>query len=106
MDFAEASKFDLTASEWWDEAGLQQPLHAMNSVRVPMVKRALLGGGTEVKNDHTHPMEGLTVLDVGCGGGILSEVHLYLVLYSNLVERVFPLLAPSTTWSQRHWHRR
>ena len=74
VDSVEASKFDLTASEWWDAAGLQKPLHAMNSVRVPMVKRALLGGGAEVKSNHPHPLEGLTVLDVGCGGGILSEV--------------------------------
>ena len=74
VDFAEASKFDITASEWWDTSGLQKPLHAMNSVRVPMVRRALLGGGAEVKSDHTHPIEGLTVLDIGCGGGILSEV--------------------------------
>lgn len=74
VDSVEASKFILTASEWWDTAGAQQPLHAMNTIRVPLVKRALLGGGAEIRKNHTHPLEGLTVLDVGCGGGILSEV--------------------------------
>ena len=72
VDSTEASKFVLTAKEWWDVDGVQKGLHAMNRVRVPFVKKALLK--EEMPRAVGQPLSGFSILDVGCGGGILSEV--------------------------------
>ena len=59
-DAAELKKFEQLAHRWWDPAGESRPLHDLNPVRLGYVReRARL--------------EGARVLDVGCGGGLLSE---------------------------------
>ena len=60
-DRAEVAKFDALAGEWWNPRGPMAPLHAMNPVRMEWVA-ARLG-----------PLEGLRILDVGCGAGLSSE---------------------------------
>ena len=75
VDSSEASKFALTAKEWWDVRGIQKGLHAMNRVRVPFVRSAVLKGRTPLT---TQPLKGFSILDVGCGGGILSEVNVLI----------------------------
>lgn len=60
-DQAEIAKFDEDASAWWDPAGPFAPLHAINPLRLDYIER------------HAGPLRGKRVLDVGCGGGILSE---------------------------------
>jgi 2-polyprenyl-6-hydroxyphenyl methylase/3-demethylubiquinone-9 3-methyltransferase len=57
---AETAKFDRLASRWWDDTGESRPLHDLNPVRLAFV--------AEREN-----LRGAQVLDVGCGGGILSE---------------------------------
>jgi 2-polyprenyl-6-hydroxyphenyl methylase / 3-demethylubiquinone-9 3-methyltransferase len=57
---AETAKFDRLASRWWDVDGESRPLHDLNPVRFDYVARRIALKGTKV-------------LDVGCGGGILSE---------------------------------
>ena len=75
VDSSEASKFVLSSNEWWDVGGVQKGLHAMNQVRVPFVKHALLKSRTsEIEAMAGQPLSGFSILDVGCGGGILSEV--------------------------------
>lgn len=64
------------ADEWWDEKdGPLKALHAMNAIRIPLIRTGLLNTG-RLKEDEveTHPdyLNGIKVLDVGCGGGILS----------------------------------
>ncbi len=60
FDQVELDKFGALAHRWWDPDGPQKALHALNPVRLDYVKRR-----TELKASH--------VLDVGCGGGLLSE---------------------------------
>lgn len=56
----ELDKFGALAQRWWDPHGPQKPLHALNPVRLAYVADRV-------------PLEGARVLDVGCGGGLLSE---------------------------------
>ena len=56
----EIEKFSALASRWWDPNGPQRPLHELNPVRLAYVRR-------------TRPLSNLRVLDVGCGGGLLTE---------------------------------
>ena len=57
---AELDKFAALANRWWDPDGPQKPLHALNPVRLDYVAAR-------------QPLAGARVLDVGCGGGLLSE---------------------------------
>jgi len=57
---SELDKFGALANRWWDADGPQKPLHALNPVRLDYVR-------------HRCQLDGATVLDVGCGGGLLSE---------------------------------
>ncbi|TXI47898.1 MAG: bifunctional 2-polyprenyl-6-hydroxyphenol methylase/3-demethylubiquinol 3-O-methyltransferase UbiG [Lysobacter sp.] len=61
----ELDKFNALASRWWDPEGPQKPLHALNPARLGYVRERMLTSGT--------PLRGARVLDVGCGGGLLSE---------------------------------
>ena len=69
---AEVAKFTAMAEEWWDPKGKFKPLHKFNPVRLSYIREALLShfgrDGTAMR-----PFEGLTILDVGCGGGLLCE---------------------------------
>ena len=57
---SELDKFAELANRWWDPEGPQKPLHALNPVRLDYVAAR-------------RPLAGARVLDVGCGGGLLSE---------------------------------
>lgn len=60
-DPAELAQFDAHAKDWWDTDGPFAPLHAINPLRLDFIHR------------HCHSLKQRTVLDVGCGGGLLSE---------------------------------
>ncbi len=71
MDPKEARKFAQLADEWWAPTGPFAPLHRLNAARVRFVRAAVCA--MHGLNDVKEPFRGLRVLDVGCGGGILSE---------------------------------
>lgn len=60
IDPAELAKFNELASKWWDKKGDFKPLHEINPIRLNYI-------------NSRRPLKGLKVLDVGCGGGILTE---------------------------------
>ena len=71
IDIRDLQRFSALSKEWWDLEGEFKMLHTMNRLRVPFIRDRL-----EKKPDaqfHT-PLQGLRLLDVGSGGGLLSEV--------------------------------
>ncbi|XP_072525007.1 ubiquinone biosynthesis O-methyltransferase, mitochondrial [Salminus brasiliensis] len=71
VDPAEVRKFQALASRWWDEQGEFGALHAMNELRVPFIRDNLLNVHSVLQMGS--PLSGLRVLDIGCGGGLLTE---------------------------------
>jgi 2-polyprenyl-6-hydroxyphenyl methylase/3-demethylubiquinone-9 3-methyltransferase len=68
----EIAKFAAMADEWWDPRGKFKPLHKFNPVRLGYVRDkavAQFGKDSTVRR----PLEGIRILDIGCGGGLLSE---------------------------------
>jgi 2-polyprenyl-6-hydroxyphenyl methylase/3-demethylubiquinone-9 3-methyltransferase len=72
IDPADVARFSAIADEWWDPHGKFAPLHRFNPVRLAFIREeALHRFGRDAKA--RAPFEGLTLLDIGCGGGLLSE---------------------------------
>jgi 2-polyprenyl-6-hydroxyphenyl methylase/3-demethylubiquinone-9 3-methyltransferase len=72
IDPAEVAKFSAMAAEWWDPTGKFAPLHKFNPVRLSFIK-AEAAAHFDRDARAIQPFEGLTLLDIGCGGGLLSE---------------------------------
>jgi 2-polyprenyl-6-hydroxyphenyl methylase/3-demethylubiquinone-9 3-methyltransferase len=76
IDPAEVAKFSAIAAEWWDPNGKFAPLHKFNPVRLAFIRAEAAAhfaknGLSDAKS--LRPFEGLSLLDIGCGGGLLSE---------------------------------
>jgi 2-polyprenyl-6-hydroxyphenyl methylase/3-demethylubiquinone-9 3-methyltransferase len=72
IDPAEVERFSKIAAEWWDPKGKFAPLHKFNPVRLGFIRdQALHRFGRDPKA--RAPFQGLRLLDIGCGGGLLSE---------------------------------
>jgi 2-polyprenyl-6-hydroxyphenyl methylase/3-demethylubiquinone-9 3-methyltransferase len=72
IDAGEVAKFAAMAEAWWDPDGEFRPLHRFNPVRLGFIRDRLCAHfGRDPLSDR--PLAGLKVLDVGCGGGLLSE---------------------------------
>ena len=72
IDPAEVERFSRIAAEWWDPKGKFAPLHRFNPVRLGFIRdQALHRFGRDAKA--RRPFEGLRLLDIGCGGGLLAE---------------------------------
>ena len=67
----EIEKFSNIADEWWDPRGKFKPLHKFNPIRIKYIKENIIEQ-FKTKNK-TNPLTGINILDVGCGGGLLSE---------------------------------
>ena len=93
IDAAEVAKFEAMAAEWWDPTGKFKPLHMMNPCRLDYITRQIAG---EFDRDLSapKPFAGLRLLDIGCGGGLLSEPMARLgaeVVGADAAERNIPV---------------
>ncbi|MEH6772442.1 MAG: bifunctional 2-polyprenyl-6-hydroxyphenol methylase/3-demethylubiquinol 3-O-methyltransferase UbiG [Cereibacter changlensis] len=72
IDAAEVAKFEAMAAEWWNPHGKFKPLHQMNPCRLDYITSQI---AAEFDRDLSaaQPFAGLRILDIGCGGGLLSE---------------------------------
>ena len=72
VDASEVAKFEAMAEEWWDPKGKFKPLHMLNPLRLEYIVEQI---ATQFYRDlkSEKPFKGLRLLDIGCGGGLLSE---------------------------------
>ena len=71
LDKKEIEKFSKIAEEWWNPTGKFKPLHKFNPVRIKYIKDNLINDFDLINKKK--PLDGLKILDIGCGGGLLSE---------------------------------
>ena len=67
----EIEKFSKMAAEWWDPEGKFKPLHKFNPIRIKYIRDNIINAFK--LNNKIKPLSGINILDVGCGGGLLSE---------------------------------
>ncbi|WP_204112557.1 bifunctional 2-polyprenyl-6-hydroxyphenol methylase/3-demethylubiquinol 3-O-methyltransferase UbiG [Shimia biformata] len=93
VDPNEVAKFEAMAAEWWDPNGKFKPLHMLNPCRLDYITSQIAG---EFDRDLSapEPFKGLRLLDIGCGGGLLSEPMARLgatVVGADAAERNIPV---------------
>ena len=71
QDQKDTAQFDQFGASWWDMSGPMAPLHHFTPVRVAFLKEMVQRYGKS--HDGALPLAGLTILDIGCGGGLLAE---------------------------------
>ena len=93
IDPSEVAKFEAMAAEWWDPNGKFKPLHMLNPCRLDYITSQIAGEfDRDLKADK--PFTGLRILDIGCGGGLLSEPMARLgadVVGADAAERNIPV---------------
>lgn len=72
MDAAEVRQFDSLAQHWWDESGPMKPLHRLNPARMAYIRDRICAH-FGLKNEGFTPLSGLSIADIGCGGGLVAE---------------------------------
>jgi hypothetical protein len=75
VDEGEMQRFQQWAKAWWLPDGEYEALHSMNDLRVPLISNTLANNNRGQLSSASEPLLGLNILDIGCGGGILSEVR-------------------------------
>ena len=93
IDAGEVAKFEAMAAEWWDPNGKFKPLHMLNPCRLDYITSQIAAEFDRDLNA-TSPFAGLRILDIGCGGGLLSEPMARLgaeVVGADAAERNIPV---------------
>ena len=67
----EIEKFSKIAEEWWNPTGKFKPLHKFNPIRISYIKNNIIN--TFKLKNKKKPLNKIKILDIGCGGGLLSE---------------------------------
>ena len=67
---AEIERFNRLSATWWDSRGPMRPLHVVNALRIDYVVEQI---ASHFGRDTANALKGLRILDVGCGGGLMSE---------------------------------
>lgn len=88
VDAAEMQRFQQWAKSWWLPGGEYEALHSMNDLRVPLISNTL-ANSNHTRGSATEPLLGLNILDIGCGGGILSEVTSQSLMTTHLCFNLF-----------------
>lgn len=81
----EVSHFSEYSAHWWNEHGEFRLLHSMNPVRMNFIRQKLVEAARDdgAELDPTRVLKGFDILDLGCGGGLLSEVCILSYIYPN-----------------------
>ena len=81
----EVSHFSEYSAHWWNEHGEFRLLHSMNPVRMKFIRQKLVEAARDdgAELDPTRVLKGFDILDLGCGGGLLSEVCILSYIYPN-----------------------
>ena len=72
VDKKEIEKFSKLAQDWWNPTGKFKPLHDFNPVRIKFIKEKLINH-FKLKSKNKAPLKRISILDIGCGGGLLCE---------------------------------
>ncbi len=72
VDPREVQQFNELQGEWWNPTGKMKPLHRINPVRLAYIKEQI-SLNHRIDKNNAKPLSGLTILDIGCGGGLLCE---------------------------------
>uniref|UniRef100_A0A336MRW7 CSON005449 protein n=1 Tax=Culicoides sonorensis TaxID=179676 RepID=A0A336MRW7_CULSO len=75
IDEGDVANLNRLSYDWWNPSGRVKGLHSMNALRVPFIRDGLISAGVIPKSKINAPnvLENIKILDVGCGGGILTE---------------------------------
>ena len=68
----EIAKFSKLADEWWDINGKFKPLHMFNPIRIEYILD-IVTANFKIDKNKKNPLKNLKILDIGCGGGLISE---------------------------------
>lgn len=69
----EVARFDALGDDWWDPSGAMAPLHKINPVRIAWLRDTIARHFRRTPAGDDGPLEGLDLLDIGCGAGLLAE---------------------------------
>lgn len=96
VDAAEVARFAALAGEWWNPDGNMRPLHRLNPVRIAYLRdRIAAHFGRAALGDR--PLTGLRIVDIGCGGGLLSEPMARLGATVSGIDAAEPSIAVART---------
>jgi 2-polyprenyl-6-hydroxyphenyl methylase / 3-demethylubiquinone-9 3-methyltransferase len=73
LDTAEVSRFNALAQEWWNPNGNFRPLHKIGPARLSFIRDAIVAELKPAPQQGLRVLDGISILDIGCGGGLVAE---------------------------------